>query len=309
MSYLLSLKKGGLVGKNTFNSMFKLLRIKDWIKNLFIFLPAFFAGDLFVSNIYLLILPFISFCFFASAVYIINDVNDVELDRIHPTKCNRPIASGKISVPVATSTAIILLLLGTILAFFADKTMHLLIVLLIYLIINLGYSFGLKRIGILDIIILSSGFVLRVKAGSIIAGVPLSEWLIVMVFLLAMFMSIAKRRDDVMLKLSTGKVMRESINGYTIEYLNILLALFSAIIIVAYIMYTISPDVQSRMGTNTVYYTCVFVIAGILRYLQIVLVLNQAGSPTEILYKDRFVQITIILWIIAFYVILYLRNA
>lgn len=201
--------------------MFKLLRIKDWIKNLFIFLPVFFAGDLFINNIYLLILPFFSFCFFASAVYIINDVNDVELDRLHPAKCKRPIACGKISIPAATSAAIMLLALGTILAFFADKTMHLLIVLFIYLIINLGYSFGLKKIGILDIIILSSGFVLRVKAGSIIAHVPLSEWLIVMVFLLSMFMSIAKRRDDVMIKLSTGKVMRESVNGYTIEYLNI----------------------------------------------------------------------------------------
>jgi 4-hydroxybenzoate polyprenyltransferase len=289
--------------------MFKLLRIKDWIKNLFIFLPVFFAGDLFINNIYFLILPFFSFCFFASAVYIINDVNDVELDRLHPVKCKRPIACRKISVPAAISAAIILLLLGTALAFFADKTLHLLIVLLIYLILNVGYSFGLKKIGILDIIILSSGFVLRVKAGSIVAGVPLSEWLIVMVFLLAMFMSIAKRRDDVMLKLSTGKVMRESINGYTVEYLNILLALFSAIIIVAYIMYTISSEVERRMGTNTVYYTCVFVIAGILRYLQIALVLNQAGSPTEILYKDRFVQITIFLWIVAFYTILYLKKS
>lgn len=290
------------------NNMIKLLRVKDWIKNLFIFLPVFFAGDLFLSNIYLLVLPFISFCFFASAVYIINDINDVERDRLHPTKCNRPIASGKISSLAAVFTAIALLLLGAILAFLADTTFRLLLVLLIYLALNLAYSFGLKKIGILDIMILSSGFVLRVKAGSIIAGVPLSEWLIVMVFLLAMFMSIAKRRDDVMLKLSTGKVMRESINGYTIEYLNILLALFSAIIIVAYIMYTITPEVQSRMGTHRLYYTCVFVIAGILRYLQIALVLNQAGSPTEILYKDRFVQITIFLWIITFYAILYLRN-
>lgn len=290
------------------NNMIKLLRVKDWIKNLFIFLPVFFAGDLFLRNIYLLVLPFISFCFFASAVYIINDINDVERDRLHPTKCDRPIASGKISLLVAVFTAIALLLLGAILAFLADTTFRLLLVLLIYLALNLAYSFGLKKIGILDIMILSSGFVLRVKAGSIIAGVPLSEWLIVMVFLLAMFMSIAKRRDDVMLKLSTGKVMRESINGYTIEYLNILLALFSAIIIVAYIMYTITPEVQSRMGTHRLYYTCVFVIAGILRYLQIALVLNQAGSPTEILYKDRFVQITIFLWIITFYAILYLRN-
>jgi hypothetical protein len=167
---------------------------------------------------------------------------------------------------------------------------------------------GLKNIAILDILILASGFVLRVKAGAIISRVDTSEWLMIMTYLLALFMAIAKRRDDMLLKLTTGANMRKSITGYNLDFLNTLLGLFSAIIIVSYIMYTVSDMTILRLGTHRLYYTSVFVMAGLMRYLQITFVAGKSGSPTEILYKDRFIQITLVLWILSFYVILYLRG-
>jgi hypothetical protein len=139
----------------------------------------------------------------------------------------------------------------------------------------------------------------------VIAFVPLSEWVIIMVFLLAVFMAIGKRRDDVLLKLSSGTDMRKSIKGYNLELLNVLLALVCAVIVVAYFMYTMSPETVKVMGTTRLYYTCVFVLAGIMRYLQIIYVSTDSGSPTKILYKDRFIQITLLLWIASYILLLY----
>ena len=190
----------------------------------------------------------------------------------------------------------------------ADHTLLFLFILALYFIINLFYSFGLKNIAILDILILSAGFVLRVKGGAVISKVDTSEWLIIMTFLLSLFMAIAKRRDDLLLKSTTGADMRKSMSGYNLDFLNTMLGLFCAIIIVAYINYTVSPATLWRLKTYRLYYSSLFVIAGLMRYLQITFVLKKSGSPTEILYKDFFIQITLVLWVISIYVILYLRD-
>jgi decaprenyl-phosphate phosphoribosyltransferase len=284
-----------------------LLRPKDWAKNLFLFIPLFFSGDFFHWDLYpKLILGFIAFSLVASSIYIINDYRDIEDDKKHPEKKTRPLASGKVSKLAALIICILLLILGFAIAFFIrDKFLF---VLGIYFILNLAYSFGLKTIPILDIIIVAIGFVLRIKSGAVIAMIGLTEWLNIMVFLLALFMAIGKRRDDVLLKLSSGTDMRKSIKGYNLEFLNVVLALVCAVIVVAYFMYTMSPDVIRRMGTYRLYYTCLFVLAGILRYLQIIFVHSAAGSPTRILYKDRFIQISILLWITSFYLIIYMKD-
>ena len=251
-------------------------------------------------------LGFIAFSFVASSIYIINDYRDREDDRKHPVKCKRPLASGAVSPGIALVICALLLLAGFGLACtIRDKFVA---VLGVYFLINLGYSLGLKSVPILDLILLAAGFVLRIKAGSVISIVPLSEWIVIMVFLLAVFMAIGKRRDDVLIKLSTGADMRKSIKGYNLELLNTLLALVSAIIIVAYLMYCMDPKTILNMGTYRLYYTGVFVMAGIMRYLQIIYVVADAGSPTKILYKDRFIQVTLLLWIASFIVILYLKN-
>lgn len=286
----------------------KLLRIKDWAKNLFLFIPAFFAGKLFdLRNIELLAGGFMAFSFLASSIYIINDYRDVEDDRKHPTKSKRPLASGKVKKSTGMIVAIMLFVAGTILAYLVDNSVKFLFLLGIYYMLNLGYSFGLKNISIVDIIIVSAGFVLRVKGGAVLGRIDTTEWLIIMTFLLALFMAIGKRRDDVMLKLSTGNDMRKAIKGYTLDYLNILLGLVCAVIIVAYINYTVSGALYKEFG-HRLYYTSLFVIAGIMRYLQIIFVLNNSGSPTDILYRDRFIQITLLLWITSFFVILYFKD-
>jgi decaprenyl-phosphate phosphoribosyltransferase len=285
----------------------ELLRPRDWAKNLFLFIPLFFSGDLFHWHLYpKLILGFLSFCCVASSIYIINDYRDIEDDKKHPEKFKRPLASGRVSKTAAIIICILLLVAGFLLAYFIrDKFLF---VLGIYFILNLAYSFGLKTIPILDIIILAIGFVLRIKSGAVIAVIGLTEWLNIMVFLLALFMAIGKRRDDVLLKLSSGTDMRKSLKGYNLEFLNVVLALVCAVIVVAYFMYTMSPEVILRMGTYRLYYTCLFVLAGILRYLQIIFVHATAGSPTKILYRDRFIQISILLWITSFYLIIYMKD-
>jgi 4-hydroxybenzoate polyprenyltransferase len=250
----------------------------------------------------------VSFCFIASAIYIINDYRDIEDDRKHPVKCNRPLASGKVKKPIAVGICIGLLLLGTLLGLLADPNYKFLFILFLYFIINLFYSFGLKNFAILDILMLSSGFVLRVKGGAIISDVEATDWLIIMTFLLSLFMAIAKRRDDLLLKVSTGTDMRKSMRGYNLDFLNTMLGLSSAIVIVAYINYTVSPVTVARLGTHNLYYSSLFVIAGLMRYLQITFVLKESGSPTEILYKDHFIQVTLALWVLSIYAILYLKD-
>ena len=286
----------------------KLLRPKEWAKNLFLFIPSFFAGKFFDSHsVLLLTAGFFAFSFLASSLYIINDYRDIEDDRKHPEKRYRPLAAGMVNKHTAIAISICLLLLGVLVGYLIDTSGKFLFIAGIYYVMNICYSFGLKNKSILDILIVAAGFVLRVKGGAILAEVDTTEWFIIMTFLLALFMAIAKRRDDVILKASTGTEMRKSMKGYSLEFLNTLLALFCAILIVSYINYTVSGSSYEKFG-HRLYYTSLFVIAGIMRYLQITFIQNKAGSPTEILYKDRFIQITIILWMASFFVILYLRD-
>ncbi len=285
-----------------------LLRPKHWAKNLFLFVPSFFAGKFFeLGKIELLIGGFLAFSCLASSIYIINDYRDIEDDKKHPEKKNRPLASGSVNKTTALVISILLTLVGLCIAYWVDQSGKFLFVTCIYYVLNLSYSFGLKNTSIIDIIIVAIGFVLRVKGGAILAEVNTTSWFMIMTFLLALFMAIAKRRDDLILKSTTGVDMRKSMKGYSLEFLNTLLGLFCAIIIVSYVNYTVSPVSYEKFG-HRLYYTALFVIAGMMRYLQITFIHNKAGSPTDILYKDRFIQITLILWAASFFVILYLRD-
>lgn len=292
------------------NYYIKLLRPKDWAKNLFLFVPTFFAGHIFIPHkMELLLAGFAAFCCFASSIYIINDYRDIESDRKHPVKCKRPLASGKISPPAAIAISIFLMIAGAGFAYLANPSGWFLVILGVYFLLNLAYSFGLKNIAILDMLIVAAGFVLRVKGGAIIANLELSSWLVIMTFLLALFMAIGKRRDDVLLQESSGSTMRKSLSGYNLSFLDTMLGLFGAIIIVAYINYTVASDTIERLGTYRLYYSSLFVTAGVMRYLQVVFVKKQSGSPTDILYKDKFILITMLLWVACIYVLLYLPHA
>ncbi len=284
-----------------------LLRSKHWVKNLFLLIPVFFAGEFFnVAKMQLALTGIVAFSLVASVIYIMNDIMDVEADRLHPKKSKRPLAAGDISVPVAIALAAVLLVLG----FGIGYTIKLkfVFILLLYFLLNVGYTFGLKKVPILDIFIVAAGFVIRVKAGGIAAFIPVTAWLNVMIFLLALLLTIAKRRDDVLLKNQSGVSLRDSTRTYNLEFVNSLIIMVSGIIIVAYLMYCFSGNFLATERSYQVYYTSIFVLAGTMRYLQLVFVSNDTGNPTNILYKDKFIQLTIVLWILSFAFLIYVPN-
>lgn len=285
----------------------KLLRVKHWVKNIFIFIPLFFAGDILIeSNWLVLILGFFSFSFIASSVYILNDYRDIESDKLHPEKSKRPLASGKVKPSIAFIIFAILILSGMSLAWYSSFGFF--TICLIYFIVNLSYSFGLKNISILDVMIVAVGFNLRIKGGGILSDVDLSSWINIMVFQLSLFMAIAKRRDDILIRENSGVNMRKSLSGYNRPFLDIWLGILSAIIIVSYLMYTLSPEVITRLGTYRLYYTCVFVIAGLMRYMQLVFINNDTSSPIKVLFTDRLIQVILLLWVISYTIIIYLPE-
>lgn len=285
----------------------KLIRVKHWVKNTFLFIPIFFAGAIFnEEKLFLVLIGFGIYCFTASAVYILNDIKDVEMDRIHPEKSKRPIASGAVSLPVAYVLFITFLTISLVSSFLIDKNFFYIIVA--YLVINLGYSFGLKRISILDLMLVSVGFVLRVIAGGVVANVEVSHWLLIMIFLLSLFIVLAKRRDDLVESKISGRVLRESSQNYNLDFIHSILTMISAVVITAYLMYTLSDEIQRQFSTEHLYLTSIFVVAGIMRYIQITIVENKSGYPTRILYNDRFIHVTLLGWALSFFLIIYVLK-
>ena len=280
------------------------MRPHQYIKNLFIFLPLFFA--LKITDTSLLINAFIAFIAFsltASAIYTLNDYHDIEEDRQHPKKRHRPLASGAISKSQAIIIMSVLFIAGfTVMASLSLKATA---VLAAYVGMNIAYSFYLKHVAILDVTIIAIGFVLRLFIGSAVTDIPLSMWIVIMTFLLALFMALAKRRDDVLIYLDTGKKMRKVIDGYNLQFLDTAMAIMASVVIVSYTIYTTSPEVVARVHSEYLYLTSFFVILGIMRYLQVAFVLKDSGSPTKIVLKDRFMQLTLIGWVLSFAWILY----
>ena len=284
--------------------LIKLMRLHQAIKNFFIFMPLFFAGLIMdVQLLHLAFLAFISFTCVASAVYIFNDYHDIEEDKAHPKKKFRPLASGDVSIKVAMFILCVLLVIGLGLMFYTSVSAFK--ILLAYVLMNLAYSLALKKMAIIDVCIIAIGFVLRLFIGSVVTDVPLSMWIVVMTFLLAFFIALAKRRDDVIIYEETGKQMRAAIKGYNLKFLDSALVITAALTIVSYLLYTVSPDITQRLHNNYLYISTVFVIMGILRYLQITFVEKNSGSPIQLVFTDIFLQIVIVLWVLFFSWILY----
>ena len=281
-----------------------LFRFRQYLKNLFIFLPLFFGLKLFNFDLLIeVLLTFIAFSLITSAVYIFNDYFDIEEDKLHPVKKNRSFASGRISKSVAPFAILALLILGG--SFLAIINLNAFWLALGYLILNVSYTLKLKHVPIIDLLIISSGFVIRLFIGSVVASVNLTDWILIMTFLLSFFLALAKRREDILIYLETGVKTRKIIDGYNLDFLNAAMIIMASVSIVSYIMYTISPDAMYKAHSQWLYLTAIFVISGILRYLQTTMVENGSGSPTNILLKDRFIQFAIIGWIITFGFLLY----
>lgn len=281
------------------------MRPEQWIKNIILFLPLFFGQEITdpdkLINVWLL---FPGFCLLASGVYFINDLADMKADRLHPVKKCRPIASGMISGKEAIAGAFLLFLSASLFIALTHGNDLIWELAAGYVLLNLAYTFYLKHIQIVDVITVACGFIIRLEAGACAGDVILSHWLIIMTFLLSLFLAFAKRRDDLRNYIETGQVSRKNITGYNIEYLNIILAFLSAIIAVIYILYTLSPEVTSRTSQD-LYLTVPFVLAGIMRYLQIILVEKSNCNPTDILLHDRTLQLTIAGWLIVFALLIY----
>lgn len=287
-----------------------LLRPQQWVKNGFVFLPLFFNGQLFDADALLsTFMAFVAFCFAAAGIYCMNDIVDAEADRRHPKKCSRPIASGAISTALGWALAAICLAVSfTTIHFIGEGWTKVAIVIGIYFVMNIAYCLRLKQIAIVDVFIISIGFVLRIFVGGFATGIFISHWIVLMTFLLALFLALAKRRDDVAIYKQTGVLPRKNVAAYNLDFMNQAIGIVAAITMVCYIMYTVSPDVVARFegGGKYLYLTSIFVLAGIIRYLQITIVNLSSGSPTKVLIHNRFLQICLACWIVSFLIIIYI---
>ncbi|WP_281641615.1 decaprenyl-phosphate phosphoribosyltransferase [Hoylesella loescheii] len=284
-----------------------LIRPQQWIKNGFVLIPMFFGGRLLnVDDAIASVVTFFAFSFVASAIYCFNDIVDVEADRRHPVKCHRPIASGAVSVPTAYALMVILTLLSALLLFFlpqrAGETAG---IVAFYFLLNMAYCLWLKRHAIIDVCTVAFGFVLRILAGGMACDVAVSNWLVLMTFLLALFLSFAKRRDDVLRMNETGEPPRRNTIRYNLTFVNQAITVTGTVTLVCYIMYTVSPEVVSRFHAPYLYLTSIFVLVGLLRYMQLTVVDEVSGDPTKILLRDRFTQAIVVAWIMSFLLIIY----
>ena len=291
---------------------FKLLRVEQWVKNLFVFIPLFFSGKIFeTTQLFETIFSFIIFSFTASSIYIINDYSDIESDRVHPEKCRRPLASGAISVGRAKLVLVGLVIstIGLIISWsdvFGYNVLKFGAVISSYFVMNLAYTFRLKHIAIVDISIIAVGFVLRVLAGGYATGIVVSQWAIILTFVLALVLAVGKRRGELVNTQLSGNT-RKALDGYNIQFADIVLSISVTLAIVSYIMFVISPETQKEF-TNKVFYTFIFVIFAFLRYLQQTLVYNRTESPTKMIYKDRYIQVVLALWGFAFLILIYFKD-
>lgn len=284
----------------------KLLRPDQWVKNIFIFLPLLFSFDFSNSHsLYDVFIAFIAFSFTASSIYVINDLRDVEADRIHPKKKLRPLASGAVGQRKALVVIPILIILAISLFSIIDTRAGL--VALLYFVMNLAYSFRLKYIPIVDVFVIATGFVLRLFVGAFATGCYLSQWIIIMTFLLALLLAFGKRRDDVVIFKEKGTHMRKSVVSYNVDFMNVIMTFLVGIIFIAYIMYCLSPEIEQRHG-SCIYITSIFVLLGLIRYLQLIYVFGQGGNPTKIILTDRFMQVTLILWCLSFIIVVLMHK-
>lgn len=309
-------------------ALLRLIRPSQWIKNIFVFAPVLFGGALLDVHALLAgVVAFFSFSFAASSIYCFNDIHDVADDRRHPEKCHRPVASGAVSVAQAYGVMGLAFVLGVLLTFLLPFLEHLsstgplpsdgmarpesscvsptLYVVMFYWLLNLAYCVKLKQYAIIDVCIVSFGFVLRMLAGGEAAGIELSHWIVLMTFLITLFMAFAKRRDDVLRMERTGEAPRKNTNRYNATFMDQALTITASVTLVCYIMYTVSPQVMRNFHSDKLYLTSIFVLVGLLRYMQIAVVDKRSGDPTKVVLRDRFVQLDVLAWLVAFVLIIY----
>lgn len=273
------------------------------MKNVFVAAPFLLAPEAQTWGVAFSVLwGILAFCAVASAVYVLNDYQDREADRHHPLKRHRPLAAGTVSPTTALSLLGFLLGVGFGLA--AWLSVPFALVLAAYFGLNVAYSYRFKHVAIADVLVIALGFILRVEAGALLVGVMATVWITLMTGLLALFIGLAKRRDDLIRALGTDH--RTSLRGYNKAFLDNAVTVVLGALLVAYLIYTTDREVAARMGTEGLVYTTPFVVVGILRYLQIMFVEERSGSPTDLVLKDRVLRGSIVAWALVFGAIIYL---
>lgn len=284
-------------------ALFKTMRPRQWTKNVFIFAALVFDKQLFIVDSFLRTLAgFALFCLISSCVYIFNDLADVEADRQHPEKKKRPIASGKLPISAAWTAGIVFVVATLGLAYWLAPAFA--VVVAAYFVLNLAYSLSLKHIAILDVLIISAGFVLRVGAGvTLIAVERFSPWLYIVMFLLSLFLGFGKRRAELALLAHGAGSHRKVLDGYTLPLLDQYIMIVSGTTIVAYSLYTFSaPNVPEN---HSMMLTIPFMVYAIFRYLYLIEVKHVGGTPEEVLLSDRPFQVSMLLWAVTVIVIFY----
>ena len=280
------------------------LRPHQWTKNLLVFAALLFSKHLFEPEpFFRASLAFVAFCGLAGAVYLWNDVADIERDRLHPRKKLRPLAAGELSIRAATLGALSLVVLALSLSFWLDARLGLCAAS--YLALNLAYSFGLKHVVILDVLCISLGFVLRALAGGYAIDVPVTEWLLVLALLLALFLALAKRRHEITSLSESATGHRAILAEYSPYLIDQMTSVVTASVVTAYAFYTLSPETVQKFGTAKLSWTLPLVLYGIFRYLYLVHQKERGDSPTDMLLTDRPLLATVALWVALVIAIVY----
>lgn len=285
--------------------IFKSMRPQQWIKNFFIFAALIFSQN--ILNLSLLlktVVAFVAFCILSSALYILNDLQDLEEDRHHPLKSRRPIASGRLKRSTAITVFLMLSLLGFLISIILN--FHFFIAALIYYLLQVAYSIRLKHVVILDVFIIAAGFLIRVVAGGLVIEVEISHWLLICTALLALFLSMSKRRHELCLLEENAINHRSILKEYNPYLLDQMIGVVTASTVVAYSLYTVSEETVAKFGTANLIWTGPFVLYGIFRYLYLVHQHAEGGSPEILIIKDKPLLIDIFLWIVSVILILYM---
>jgi 4-hydroxybenzoate polyprenyltransferase len=283
----------------------QLMRPWQWHKNTVVYAALIFSKHLFVVHDTLLVTAgFAAFCLIASGAYVMNDIRDCDRDRQHPLKSRRPLPAGRVSRPAAIGLSMVLVAGGIGSAALLGSGFAALVGF--YFALQVAYTFQLKEVVILDVMTIAAGFVIRAIAGGVVINVPVSPWLIICTFLLMTFLGFSKRRHELVLLEGRATEHRASLKEYSPYFLDQMISVVTASTVVAYAIYTASPEVIHKLGTDKLYVTIPFVLFGIFRYLYLVHQREEGGNPAQLLLNDRPLLIDLVLWIATATTLIYL---
>ncbi len=288
------------------SALFVSLRPKQWSKNLLVFAGLVFSRNLFDPTNFLRSLAgFVAFCLLSGAVYLVNDLADIESDRVHPLKRFRPIASGRLKPGAARVAAGVAAALALVGGFALDWRFG--VIGLAYFLMQLAYSFKLKHMVVLDVMTVAAGFALRAVAGTVLVHVTISPWLFVCTILFALFIALAKRRHELLFLEGGGTAHRSVLEMYSESLLDQMMAVATSSTVIAYCLYTIAPETVAKFGTHNLMLTVPFVLYGIFRYLYLVYRKEMGGAPEKVLFTDVPLIVDIVLWMVSVVAVLYLK--